>query len=463
MPELKRKLTDEELTLILNNCYSNIFVTDEKGKIVFANADAADALCVSEEYLLSSTIYDLLRDGVTDYSSTDNTLKTGQRTVASYNNKDGQEIMTVTTPVFDKDGNIILCVTYSRKTTDMDMFLEQIKEERKRTDRYREVINYIDESNRSSNVIIYKSAKMDSLCRTARAIAPSDGTVMLYGESGVGKEVMANYIHNHSNRKDEIFMALNCAAIPANLIESELFGYEKGAFTGASSSGKAGLFEVTNKGTIFLDEIGELPLDMQSKLLRVLENGEFMRIGSDKVRKTDVRVIGATNRNLLQMVGEHTFREDLYYRLNVLPLNVPSLRERTEDIEALASYYLGRYNRKYGKRLTLSEEQMNILKAYPWYGNVRELRNIIERYAVTSNNFVIDSLMNFVNEEAKEHHATQYTDQGVGIQPLKDKMQEIESRYIHQVLELCNDNVQKAADILGVHRSLIYRKLREEK
>ena len=453
-------LSERELKLIMNNCYSNIFVTDGEGKIVFTNKDAAEALCVSEEYLLGRTIYDLLEDGVTDYSTTDNTLKTKERTVASYTNRDGVEIMTVTTPVFNSDGSIKFCVTYSRKKTDMDMFLEQIKEERKRNDRYRNAVTYLGESNKAANVVIYKSKLVENLCQTARIIAPTDSTIMLYGESGVGKEVMANYIHSYSNRKDEIFMAVNCATIPESLIESELFGYEKGAFTGAKNEGRIGLFEVTNNGTLFLDEIGELPLEMQSKLLRVLENGEFRRVGGNKVHKTNVRIIGATNRDLQEMVRQHRFREDLYYRLNVLPLDIPPLRDRPEDVEVLVEYYLEKYNKKYGKRLRVDEDQMKILREYPWYGNIRELRNIIERYAVTGNPFVIESL-NYSGPQDKQVK-DETASHPEKIIPLKEKMNKAELKYIHSVIDLCGGSVQEAADKLGVHRSLLYRKLREE-
>lgn len=456
-----KNLSEEELELVLNNCFANIFVTDGVGNIVFANKDAAEALCVPEEYLLTRTVYDLLEEGITDYSSTENTIRTRARTLASYTNKEGAEIMVVTTPVFDSEGELQLCVTYSRKKTDMDMFVEEIEKERIRSNRYRDAVNYFDESNKSTNVIIYKSKLMEALCRTAQIVAPTDSTVMLYGESGVGKEVFANYIHRHSKRKDEIFIPVNCAAIPANLIETEFFGYEKGAFTGANNKGRTGLFEVVNNGTIFLDEIGELPLDMQSKLLRVLENGEFRRIGSEKIIKTNVRVIGATNRNLQNMVKDKTFREDLYYRLNVLPMDIPALRERPEDVTELASYYLARSNKKYGKRMTLSEEQIRRLTVYSWPGNVRELRNIIERYVVTGNPFVIEGLSYDGTRVSPKVDVPMSTTEEV-IMPLKEKMSSAELAYIHLALEACDGNVQKAAEKLGVHKSLIYRKLREE-
>ena len=462
----KYLLSVNEYNDILENCFSNIFVTDGLGKIIFANTDAADALATTKDYLIGKNVQDIYDEGLTDYSSTQHTLMTGERTVASYSNKNGEIILVVSTPVYEND-NIVMVVTYSRKQTDMDTFLDDIKKERQRSDKLMKAVDFLDRNKRSKNVLIYKSDVMENLCMTARVIAPTDSTVMLLGESGVGKEVFANYIHSYSLRKDEIFIPINCATIPENLIESELFGYEKGAFTGASSKGKSGIFEAADKGTIFMDEIGELPLDTQSKLLRVLENGEYRRVGSDEIRKTDVRIIGATNRDLRQMIKEKRFREDLYYRLNVLPLNIPPLRERREDIRELAKYYLERTNRRYGKHLTLDDKQMEYLTNYSWPGNVREVRNIIERYIVTGNRHVISSLGfegDRNGEILKPNVASGESESLIseGILPLKQKMFDYELRYIHEVIDSCHGDIKKAADKLGVHKSLLYRKLREE-
>lgn len=461
-----KNLSEEELTLILNNCFANIFVTDGNGNIIYVNKEGAEVLCVSEEYLLTRNSRDLVNEGIISFSTTMNTLNTKERTVGRFINREGREIIAITTPVFDKAGDVIMAVTYSRKKTDMDMFIEELEKERDRTSRYKSAVDYFDNNKKNANVIIYRSRVMRDLCETARLIAPTDSTVMLYGESGVGKEVFANFIHNNSLRSEEIFVPVNCAAVPAELLESEFFGYEKGAFTGASVKGKAGLFEIANKGTIFLDEIGELPLNMQSKLLRVLESGEFRRIGSDNILKTDVRVIGATNRNLLQMVREKKFREDLYYRLNVLPLDVPSLRERTEDVGALAEYFLQKTNKKYGKRMILNKGQMEKLRQYSWPGNVRELRNIIERYVVTGNEQIINNLLyedetdsNLWHDQAERHEGGEENAEKVEIIPLKEKMDAVEQHYIQKALDQCGGNVQRAAELLNVHRSLIYRKM----
>lgn len=462
MNEGAKNLTVKDLTLILNNCYANIFVTDGEANVIFVNRDAAEVLCSTEEYLLSKNSRELIEEGVIDWSTTLNSLKTKERTVGTFKNKDGHEIISVTTPVFDKQNNLQMCVTYSRTRTDMDVLLDELKKERIRSNRFKDAVTYFDKSKKATNDIIYRSDIMEELCRTAQIIAPTDSTVMLYGESGVGKEVVSNYIHNHSLRKDEIFVPINCAAIPKELLESELFGYEKGGFTGAGNKGKAGLFEIANNGTIFLDEIGELPLDMQSKLLRVLESGEFRRVGSNEVKRSDVRIIGATNRDLMQMVKNKTFREDLYYRLNLLPIHVPALRERKEDVDELTQYFIEKYNKKYAKNFVLTDAQNERLRLYSWPGNVRELRNIIERYVITGNENVI---FNLKYEEEQDAGAVPYIESHIHdehgqILPLKEKMNELEQEYIKVVLAANENNVQKTAEQLKVHRSLIYRKVK---
>ena len=212
-----------------------------------------------------------------------------------------------------------------------------------------------------------------------------DTTVLLTGETGVGKDKIASYIVRGSNRSAERFIKVNCGAIPSTLIESELFGYERGAFTGANKEGKMGLFEVADKGTIFLDEVGELPPDMQVKLLRVLQEQEIERIGSNKPIKVDVRVIAATNRNLLEMMREKTFRADLFYRLNVFPVTIPPLRERKDDIIPLAEQFLTDLNHKYGMEKRLTDAAKDVLLEYRWPGNVRELKNVVERSMIMSN------------------------------------------------------------------------------
>ena len=296
--------------------------------------------------------------------------------------------------------------------------------------------------------LIFESPKMKEIVEKVERISCSDCPVLITGETGTGKEVIARLIHKKSDRSEKPFIALNVSAIPKDLVEAELFGYEKGAFTGATTS-KEGFFELADKGTLFLDEIGELEQSIQSKLLRILETKKFFRVGGRKEIETDVRIIAATNRNLEKLVEEGKFREDLYYRLNVIEIRIPPLRERKEDIIPLAEYFLRIYSSKYSKELQgFSEEAKDILLSYPWYGNVRELKNVIERAVIfAEGNFITEKELSCLIRE-KERKASK-------------KIDEIEKEAIIEVLKKTNYNKKKAAEILGIPLRTFYRKLKK--
>ena len=304
-----------------------------------------------------------------------------------------------------------------------------------------------------------KQNKIMKLMR-ADCVARIDSTVVLSGESGVGKEVFAKYIRDNSRRKDAPYVRVNCGAIPESLIESELFGYEKGAFTGANKNGKIGLFEMANKGTIFLDEIGELPLSMQVKLLRVLQEQEIERIGSAKPTKIDVRVIAATNRKLEKMIEEKTFREDLYYRLMVFPINIPSLRERRRDIQPLAEYFLKELNEKYKEKKHFSENCIMILENYQWPGNVRELKNIVERAFIISKDDEITTESIPITDANTHMNKYQKNKEKLAVdtdKPLEEAIRELEIIYMDKAFKKYG-NVRDAAESLGMSASTFVRK-----
>ena len=297
--------------------------------------------------------------------------------------------------------------------------------------------------------IIAESPQMKRIVRHIESIAPSDVTVLITGESGVGKEVVAKLIHKKSKRKNKPFVAINCGAIPKELLESELFGYVKGAFTGASSN-KKGLIEEANGGTLFLDEIGELPIDLQVKLLRVLQENEIRPIGSNKSKEINVRFIAATNKNLEEMVKKGLFRKDLFYRLNVIPIHIPPLRERKEDIVPLAKYFIKKFCLKYNvpeKELTKNAIQQ--LLNYNWDGNVRELEHMIERAVIITNGNKIDNVL-------IKDVSNSYT-----IRPYNDMKEEFEKNYLTDLLEYTNFNISKASKISGKTRAEIYRLMKK--
>jgi transcriptional regulator with PAS, ATPase and Fis domain len=282
--------------------------------------------------------------------------------------------------------------------------------------------------------------------------------VLILGESGVGKEMVANLIHETSDRKNSPFIKVNCGAIPENLLESELFGYEGGAFTGAKKEGKMGLFELANKGTLFLDEIAEMPLALQVKLLRVLQEREVMRVGGVKPVAVNVRIIAATNRNLHEDVQKGNFREDLYYRLNVIPLSILPLRERREDILPLASYFIEQFNQKYLTKKTLSAETAEAFELYNWPGNVRELQNIVERLIVMSDGDEIQHL--HLPEEITNLSSNRDKVQVLDILPLKECMEMAEKQLLRLAKQKYSSTV-KIADALQVNQSTISRKLQK--
>ncbi|NDI99072.1 sigma-54-dependent Fis family transcriptional regulator [Flavobacterium sp. LaA7.5] len=307
--------------------------------------------------------------------------------------------------------------------------------------------------------IIGESKKLTEAIELAKKVAPIDTTVLLTGETGTGKEVFANAIHQSSNRKDNSFIAINCSAFSHDLLESEMFGHKAGAFTGAVKD-KKGLFEEANKGTIFLDEIGEMPLDLQAKLLRVIENGEFIKVGESKVAKIDVRIIAATNRDLLKEIESGHFREDLYYRLSIFSIKLPALRERITDIELLSENFLKTFSLKTNKRVTgISKEFIKLLKLHNWPGNIRELKNIIERSVILENSTILtpESLpyeLQQLNPENQEQGAKTLS---------AFSLASAEKLHIQKVMNYTNGNKTETARLLNIALTTLYRKLEEYK
>ena len=326
--------------------------------------------------------------------------------------------------------------------------------------KYSEEIKLLREHIFESQNFIYRSRVMDETVKLASKVAIYDSTVLIHGESGTGKEVLAKFIHAQSPRKEEAFIKVNCAAIPKDLFESELFGYEEGAFTGAGKEGKPGMFELANDGTILLDEVGELPLPVQSKLLRVIQEREVYRIGGKTPVNLNVRILAATNRDLKQEVKDGNFREDLFFRLNVIPIMIPPLKERREDIPELLIHFLEKLNRKYKRTVTISTKATEALTSHSWPGNVRELENLIEYLFIMTNKEEVQiedlptkilsrRLMNF----------TEVADNGET--PKLTYLIELYEKYIIKETIENFTSLRKASKALGVHPSTLCRKLQK--
>jgi Nif-specific regulatory protein len=320
----------------------------------------------------------------------------------------------------------------------------------------REYKNLLSDELEARYAIVSQSAEFKDVLNLAEKVAPSNTSVLLLGQNGTGKELIARYVHRLSPRKEQPFIAVSCAALPTNLLESELFGYEKGAFTGAAGLHK-GRFELANRGTIFLDEIGDLPLETQIKLLRVLQEREFERLGGAKTVSVDVRIIAATNQNLEEKIKEKLFREDLFYRLNVFPIHIPPLRERKDDIRILAEHFLAIFTRQMNKPVKrISDEVYEKLLNYSWPGNVRELQNVVERAVVltTGDTLEAESLM-LSSKKAEETI--------VYGESLKDVMEKFKMNFIRETIRRCGGNQRKASEILKIQPTYLSRLLHRDK
>lgn len=437
----KVNLMARELEILVNSMDSGVISTDENGMILRYNLIAEEMFYINQEIGIIKNVSDIIegisiqkiRENKCHISNTEFLYTTkGIKYRGYYNVKPVMVENNVTGFVFTFNKiNELIKVVNDIASTNMIITFEDI----------------IGNSNEINTVKDY-----------SKRIAKGRSTVLIQGESGTGKELFARAIHYESDRKNRPFVAINCTAIPENLIESELFGYEEGAFTGAKKGGKIGKFELANKGTIFLDEIGDMPLNLQTKLLRVLQGNMIERVGGNTSIPVDVRIIAASNKLLEEKVREREFREDLFYRLNVIPIHLPPLRTRLQDIEILSHAFLIKFNQKLDRYIEeIDPSVIELFKSYKWPGNVRELENVIE-YGV---NMAADRVIRIgdLPRRLKENEAIQETLRKETLTPIK----ELERIEIEKALKLFGDNsegIEKAAEVLGISRATIYRKLK---
>ena len=354
-----------------------------------------------------------------------------------------------------EEGALRLVVCNTRDVSDLKRMERELQSVKEESQRAHNELAYLQGLQAEGQTLFYRSAAMKGTMELVSIVAGTDVTVLITGESGTGKELIANEIYQHSTRKGRPFIKVNCAAIPEELLESELFGYESGAFTGAKQTGKTGMFELANTGVILLDEIGELSLPLQTKLLRVIQERELIRLGGTKPVKLDLRVIAATNKNLREEVRSGRFREDLYYRLNVVPIELRPLRERKEDIPLLVQKFCEVFQKKYSKSVTISQEGVSLLMEYHWPGNIRELENLMERLVVTSSSGSISRGAVF---QALNPGGLPFPDLKADGQTLKSRLQAFEREIIMHTLEQ-EGSFRKAAKVLGVDHSTLVKKV----
>ncbi|NLD18627.1 MAG: sigma 54-interacting transcriptional regulator [Clostridiales bacterium] len=378
--EIEYKERVEALENAFEASYDGIHILDSEGRTILINKACQRIEGITKEDIGNKTISQLVEEGYYDESVTLLVLEEKRAITRLQRVKNGKEILVTAMPIYDDEGEIVRVIVNSRDVTELSELREEIQDKENRIYLYEEQLSLKDMSER----VIANSKNMRTVLKTIMSVAKVNSNALITGESGTGKSFIAEMIHKNSQRKDQPFVKIDCSAIPETLFESELFGYEGGAFTGADTKGKIGLVQMADKGTIFLDEIGEMAVAMQAKLLRFIQEKKFYRVGGNEPIEIDVRIISATNRNLEEMVKERRFREDLLYRINVIPIDIPPLRERKEDIPIIIINSLKHINEKYGLNKKISEEILNIMTEYEWPGNIRELENVIERIAVIS-------------------------------------------------------------------------------
>lgn len=450
------KLGLTELDSIIECSYDGIYITDGEANTIKINNAYESITGLKRAEVLGRNMKDLEKEGVISQSATLLVLKNRKTTTIQQEFKTGVKVLVSSNPIFDKNGKIIMVVTNVRDVTQLYELKEQLQKNKEITLKYVSEIEEMRTQLLNTSEIVAEDHKTIEIIQLANRIAKVDTTILMLGETGAGKDQIAKHIHKVSKRSKKQFIKVNCGAVPASLIESEFFGYEKGAFTGANKEGKIGLFEMASGGTIFLDEVGELPMDMQVKLLRVLQEMEVVRIGGTKPIKIDVRVLAATNRDLEDMIKKKQFREDLYYRLNVIPLYIPPLRERKHDILPLINFFLTQLNKKYNFNKIFASDALNCMYEYNWPGNVRELKNIVERAVIMSEDDKIkrsDLPKNIIGSNGMIVTLNTF-EEGIN---LKETLDAIEKKLIKKAYDKYG-NVRAAAKSLGIDASTFVRK-----
>ena len=441
-----------------------ISVFDKDGKFVFCNKILELLTGLPREIIKSSTAKELSDKEKKGISSTIKVLEKKEEIIFEQNMAhNGKEYITKGVPYFDLDGDIAYVISNIVDVERLKELKEEIKQNKKMSilrlaDRYYDY----DEESLNDKLLIYNSSLMQKVMDRILMLESSSATVLLQGESGTGKEVIAKILHEISDRKEKKYIKINCGAIPDALFESELFGYEPGSFTGGEAKGKIGLLEHADHGTVLLDEIGEIPLKLQTKILRVLQEGEIQKVGRTDPIKVDVRFVAATNMDLEELVKEGKFRRDLYYRLNVIPITLPTLRERREDIPSLTLHFLHKLNRKYGLSKTISEDVIIHMQKMDFPGNIRELENLVERLLLFSGSSKISIRdLDALNNKEKKKIDFEKIDIGTGMS-LEKMMDNYEKKILEEYKEVYKSS-RKIAEALKIDQSTVSRKMKKHK
>lgn len=448
------------LNAIIESSFDGLWICDAEGKILKINRASEKINGISEEQVIGKNVSQLVEEGFFDRSVTLEVIEKKERISIIQNLNNGKKLLVTGNPIFI-DEKLSYVLTNDRDITELIHLKEELEESRQTSRKYlRKLQKVLHEEIGEEESFVFCSKGMKGIYEMIQKVSEVDVTVLLQGESGVGKSRIAHMIHEHSYRQKGDFIHVNCGAIPETLLESELFGYVQGAFTGAKKEGKPGVFEMANGGTLFLDEITEMPVNLQVKLLHVLDKGTIRRIGDIVTRDIDVRIIAASNRDIHKLVNEKRFREDLFFRINIVPLKIPALRQRIEDIPLLLTHFLKFYNTHYKKSISIAPEIANMICQYSFPGNIRELSNLIERLVVMAQHHEIgmEDIPNYVMENVlfpyKKEKSASFD------LSLKGAIRNFEKETLKNAIKLCKTQ-QDLANLLGVSQPTIARKLRQ--
>ncbi len=451
-----------DLKTIFESSYDVLFVSDGNGKVLRVSSACERLWGIKQSNILKRNVFDLETEGVFSPSVTRLVIEQKKKISILQKTCTGKTLLVLGTPVLDESGRVARVINASRDVTEIHQLLDELTETRHLLEHYQDEILNLKSQKQSFklNKLVYQSEEMVQIVEQVRTISPYETPVLITGESGVGKEIIASLIHDWSYRSNQPFIKVNCGAIPETLLESELFGYEKGTFTGANKEGKDGLFFAANNGTILLDEITEMPVSLQVKLLRVLQEQEILPVGSTKLKKINVRVISTTNREMKSLIEQKEFREDLYYRLNGMPVEVPPLRNRKADIRALINYFTEEFNHYYGKNKLFAEDAIAEMMKSDWKGNVRELKNIVDRMLILSSDNLVEKsfAIQFIGSDQK-------SSQGFHFEILQDLdlykvLSNVEKQIIEYTASKYNTTTEMARS-LHINQSTVSKKLKK--
>ena len=455
MNSFEKELRDN-FNEILDSMSDDLLISDGAGKVLKVNRSFEMLYNLSSEEALGRTVYELEEEGYFRPSIIAKVIQSGEKTTMTQKNQSDRDIIVTASPIFDNEGKLKFVVSFSRDITEMVQLEKKYSRLQNEAARYSAEIKALRKENGADSEIIISSVQMERIMNTINRIADFDANVLILGDSGTGKTMLAKVIHKKSSRAEGSFIDINCAAIPENLLESELFGYEKGSFTGAGSSGKVGLIELADKGTLLLDEISEMPITLQAKLLKAIQDKTITRVGGTKPIKVDFRLIAASNRELEKYSDEGKFRKDLYYRLNVVNIQIPALADRKEDIIPMVNFFTEKFNKSYNIEKRFSPKAIVAMVRYPWPGNVRELSNVIERTIVTSEKSEI-SVDDLPKELVEDYRDTmKYPIDNIG--GLNEAVEQLERQMITEAYEKCGTTIG-VAEYLNISQPTASRKI----